>query len=482
MEKILEKIDDYRFRIPKSFKPGMLTDGIVYSSEKLLEGLIKDKALEQVANVACLPGIVKASLAMPDIHWGYGFPIGGVAATDINKNGVISPGGVGFDINCGVRLLKTSLFHDDIKGYVSELAKDLYNIIPAGVGSKGDIRLSNSEQRKMLLKGAGWAVSHGFGTQADLECTEENGQMKNADPEAVSQHAYERGQMQAGTLGSGNHFLELQVIDAVFEPEICSELGLECGQVCVMIHTGSRGFGHQVCSDYIKVMLDGMRKYSIVVPDRQLACVPVNSPQGRAYLGAMGCAANYAWCNRQILMHRVREVFEKFFKQSWQNMRMNLVYDVAHNIAKLEKHFIDGEERELCVHRKGATRAFGPGHSCLPDRYKKIGQPVIIPGDMGRNSYLLAGTQRAMQETFGSTCHGAGRLKSRTQAVRTLNRQKIIDELKAKGIVVYARGRETICEEAPQAYKNINDVVGVVHNAGISKKLCRMRPLAVIKG
>jgi len=482
MEKVLEKIDAYRYRIPKTYKPGMRTEGIVYSSDKFLGELLKDKALEQVANVACLPGIVKASLAMPDIHWGYGFPIGGVAATDIEKNGVISPGGVGFDINCGVRLLKTSLFHNDISGHIPELIKALYKIIPAGVGSKGDIKLSSSGQRKMLLKGAGWAVAQGFGTQADLECTEENGQMKNADPDAISEHAYERGRMQAGTLGSGNHFLELQVIDAVYEPEICSELGIEIGQIVVMIHTGSRGFGHQVCTDYVKVMLEGMRKYAIEVPDRQLACAPVNSKEGQAYLGAMGCAANYAWSNRQILMHRTREVFEKFFKQSWQNLRMNLVYDVAHNIAKIEKHFIDGKERTLCVHRKGATRAFGPGNKDLPDRYKKTGQPVIIPGDMGRNSYLLAGTQQAMQETFGSTCHGAGRLKSRTQAIKTLNRQKILEELKAKGIVVYAKGRETICEEAPQVYKNINDVVSIVHNAGISKKLCRMRPIAVIKG
>ncbi|MFH1094080.1 MAG: RtcB family protein [Candidatus Omnitrophota bacterium] len=482
MEKVLEKIDAYRFRIPKTYKPGMLTEGIVYSSEKLLGGLFKDKALEQVANVACLPGIVKASLAMPDIHWGYGFPIGGVAATDIDESGVISPGGVGFDINCGVRLLKTDLFYKDIAGFIPELIKELYKIIPAGVGSKGDIKLSNSEQKNMLLKGAGWAVAHGFGTQADLECTEEKGQMQNANPEAISQYAYERGRLQAGTLGSGNHFLELQVIDAVFESKICSEIGLEPGQIVVMIHTGSRGFGHQVCSDYVKVMLEGMAKHEIKVPDRQLACAPVNSKQGQAYLGAMGCAANYAWSNRQILTHRTREVFEKFFKQSWESLRMNLVYDVAHNIAKIEKHFVNGKERNLCVHRKGATRAFGPGSKDLPDRYKKIGQPVIIPGDMGTNSYLLAGTEKAMSETFGSTCHGAGRQKSRTQAIKTFNRQAILEELKAKGIVVYAKGRETICEEAPQAYKNIHDVISVVHNAGISKKLCRMRPLGVIKG
>jgi len=478
----LEKLNEYCFKLPKAYKPGMRVDGVIYSCDNLLEGLLKDKALEQVANVAFLPGIVQASLAMPDIHWGYGFPIGGVAATNIDKNGVISPGGVGFDINCGVRLVKTGLSHKEIAKHLPELMKKLYHIIPAGVGSKGDIRLNKKELRKILVKGAAWAVGQGFGTKQDLEFTEENGCMSNAEPDCISAHALERGQAQAGTLGAGNHFLELQVIDKIYEPQICSELGLEKEQITIMIHTGSRGFGHQVCTDYIKVMLGCLSKFDINVPDRQLACAPVNSPEGQEYLGAMGCAANYAWCNRQVLMHLVRDVFEKFFKQSRQKLKMNLIYDVAHNIAKIETHAIDGRQVRLCVHRKGATRAFGPGHKDIPARYRKFGQPVIIPGDMGRNSYLLCGTEKAMQETFGSTCHGAGRLKSRSQAIRTLDTKQVLSELNQKGIIVHARGRQTISEEAPQAYKDINEIVNVVHNAGISKKVCRMRPIGVIKG
>lgn len=482
MPQILEKINDYCFKIPKTYKPGMLVEGIVYTHGNLLDSLFKDKALEQVANVAFLPGIVKASLAMPDIHWGYGFPIGGVAATNIDKNGVISPGGVGFDINCGVRLVKTGLFHKDIEKHIEELIRALYHIVPAGVGSTGNIRLGKKEQRGLLTKGAAWAVEQGFGIKEDLEFTEENGCMKNADPELISAHALERGQAQAGTLGAGNHFLEIQAIDSIYEPQACSELGLEKGQITIMIHTGSRGFGHQVCTDYIKVMLECLGKYSIKVPDRQLACAPVKSREGQDYLGAMRCAANYAWCNRQVLMHLVRETFEKFFKQSWQKLKMNLIYDVAHNIAKIETHTINDQEVRLCVHRKGATRAFGPGHKEVPKRYEKIGQPVIIPGDMGRNSYLLCGTEKAMSETFGSTCHGAGRLKSRSQAIRMLDTSKVLAELREKGIIVHAKGRQTVSEEAPQAYKDVNEVVNVVHNAGISKKICRMRPLAVIKG
>ncbi len=479
---ILEKIDDYRFRIPKTYKPGMRTPGIIYTDEKLLAGLLKDKALEQVANVAFLPGIVKYSLAMPDIHWGYGFSIGGVAATNIEKGGVVSPGGVGFDINCGVRLLKTNLFYDDIKNKIEDLINRLYHTVPAGVGSRGNIKTKGAEARKLLVKGAAWAVEKGYGTEADLECTEAHGQMQKANPDEISPHALERGASQAGTLGSGNHFLEIQRIDTIFDEQIAAQLNLSIGQIVIMIHTGSRGFGHQVCTDQIKLMLSCLTKYAIKVPDRQLACAPVKSREGQAYLGAMGCAANYAWANRQILMHFTRGVFEKFFGMSWEKLGMNLIYDVAHNIAKIEKHVVDGRQELLCVHRKGATRAFGPGHPELPDRYKAIGQPVIIPGDMGRHSYLLVGTQKAMEETFGSTCHGAGRAMSRSQAIRTLDRKHIVHELKEKGIVLRAVGRETIAEEAPQAYKDVNDVVAVVHNAGISKKVCRMRPLGVIKG
>jgi len=478
----LEKIDDYHWRIPRGYKPGMRVDGLIYADEKLLKHIREDKALEQVANVAFLPGIVKASMAMPDIHWGYGFPIGGVAATDPENGGVVSPGGVGFDINCGVRLVKTNFQYDDIKPKLKELVYALFSDVPCGVGSKGDIRVTSKEEKQILLKGSKWAVEQGFGTQEDLECTEEYGAIPGADPDAVSERAYERGRAQAGTLGSGNHFLEVQVIDQLYGREECDSLGLDLGQVVVMIHSGSRGFGYQICDDYVRTMMPCLKKYGINVPDRQLVCAPVNSPEAQQYLGAMRCAANYAWNNRQCLMHLTRKTFERIFGISWQKMGMHLIYDVAHNIAKLEKYEIGGKEKTLCVHRKGATRAFGPGHPALPQKYKKIGQPVIIPGDMGRNSYLLVGTEKAMQETFGSTCHGAGRLKSRTAASRSINSDMLLKELESKGIIVKASGRQTVAEEAPQAYKDVNDVVDVVHNAGISKRVCRMRPIGVIKG
>lgn len=478
----LDKIDDFRWQIPRSYNPGMRVPGIIYADERLLKDIRMDKALEQVANVAFLPGIVRASLAMPDIHWGYGFPIGGVAATDVENNGVISPGGVGFDINCGVRLLKTSLRHEDIKDRMRELVNCLFSDIPSGVGSKGDIRVSSKEEKEILVKGAAWAIAQGYGVQDDLECTEEFGAIQGADPDAVSARAYERGKSQSGTLGSGNHFLEIQVIDQLYDAGICDYLGLDLGQITIMIHSGSRGLGYQICDDYSRSMVDCLTKYNIKVPDRQLACAPVNSPQGMAYLGAMKCAANYAWANRQCLMHLTRISFEKVLGSSWREMGLDLIYDVAHNIAKIEKYIIEGKEKTLCVHRKGATRAFGPGNPALPQRYKEIGQPVIIPGDMGRNSYLMVGTKRAEEETFGSACHGAGRVKSRTAALKTINPDYLLKELEHKGIIVKASGRDTLVEEAPQAYKDVNDVVNVVHNAGISKRVCRMRPLGVIKG
>lgn len=478
----LEKIDNYRWRLPKSYKPGMRVEGIVYADEKLLKDIYQDKALEQVANVAFLPGIVNASLAMPDIHWGFGFPIGGVAATDIESGGVISPGGVGYDINCGVRLIKTNLEYEEIKDRIKDLVFALFNDIPAGVGSKGQIRVGSKEEKEILIKGARWAVSNGYGTQDDLECTEENGAIEGADPAVVSDRAYERGKAQSGTLGSGNHFLEVQVIDQLYDQKLCDAFGLNLGQVMLMIHSGSRGFGYQVCDDYVRNMVRCLQKYNINVPDRQLACAPVNSPEGKQYLAAMRCAANYAWANRQCLMHLSRLTFEKVFAKSWVKMGMELIYDVAHNIAKIEKYTIDGKEKKFCVHRKGATRAFGDQNTALPERYKNTGQPVIIPGDMGRNSYLLVGTKKAEEETFGSTCHGAGRVKSRTAATRSIKLDVLLKDLESKGIIVKASGRGTIVEEAPQAYKDINDVVSVVHNAGISKRVCRMRPLGVIKG
>ena len=478
----LEKIDNFRWQIPKSYKGGMRVPGIIYADEKLLKDIRNDKAMEQVANVAFLPGIVRASLAMPDIHWGFGFPIGGVAATDIENGGVISPGGVGYDINCGVRMLKTNLEYDGIKDKIENLVYALFSDVPAGVGSKGDIRVTQREEKEILLKGSKWAVEKGYGTQEDLECTEEYGAIAGADPGAVSDRAFERGKSQSGTLGSGNHFLEIQVIDQLYDRDLCDEFNLNLGQITIMIHSGSRGLGYQVCEDYARDMIHCLQKYNINVPDRQLACAPVDSPEGKAYLGAMKCAANYAWANRQCLMHLTRQSFERVMNMSWEKMGMFLIYDVAHNIAKIEKYTIDGKEKNLCVHRKGATRAFGPGHPALPERYKKTGQPVIIPGDMGRNSYLLVGTKKAEEETFGSTCHGAGRLKSRTAATKDINLDTLLKDFKSKGIIVKASGRGTLVEEAPQAYKDVNEVVDVVHNAGIAKRVCRMRPLGVVKG
>ncbi|MFA5315144.1 MAG: RtcB family protein [Candidatus Omnitrophota bacterium] len=478
----LEKIDDYRWRIPRSYKAGMRVDGIIYADEKLLKDIRHDKAADQVANVAFLPGIVKASFGMPDIHWGYGFAIGGVAAMDIEKGGVISPGGVGYDINCGVRLVRTDLFEKDVRPRLKELVTGLFHAVPSGVGSEGDIRVTAREEKEILVKGAGWAVAKGYGTEDDLEATEERGAMAGADPEKVSDRAYARGKQQSGTLGSGNHFLEVQAIDQLYDRDATDALGLAEGQVMVMIHSGSRGLGYQVCDDFLKTMNACLDKYHIHVPDRQLACAPVESPEGMDYLAAMRAAANYAWNNRQCMMHLTRQVFEKIFASSWQKLGMRLVYDVAHNIAKIETHRVKGEERRLCVHRKGATRAFGPGHPAVPEKYRQIGQPVIIPGDMGRNSYLLVGTQQAMDETFGSTCHGAGRLRSRHEAKRLVDFHALMKELEAKGIVVMASGHGTVVEEAPSAYKDVNDVVGVVHNAGIARRVCRMRPLGVVKG
>ena len=477
----LEKIDDYRWRIPKSYKSGMRTDGVIYADERLLKDIRHDKAAEQVANVAFLPGIVSSSMAMPDIHWGYGFPIGGVAATDISKGGVISPGGVGFDINCGVRLLRTNFQLEEVKNRIKDLIYRLFSDVPSGLGSKGDIKVSVREEREILVKGARWAVKKGFGTENDLTYCEEKGAIAGADPSVISDRAYERGKAQSGTLGSGNHFLEMQVVDKVFDKAAADIFGIIEGQVTIMIHSGSRGFGYQVCDEYTKKMIHCLTKYKINVPDRQLACAPVESDEGKQYIAAMRCAANYAWANRQCLMHLTRLSFERVFNKSWQKMGMSLIYDVAHNIAKIETYDIDGKKKKLCVHRKGATRALGPMHPALPEKYRHIGQPVIIPGDMGRNSYLLVGTEKA-KETFYSTCHGAGRLKSRSAALREFNVTSLLQELDSKGIIVKSSSRKTIVEEAPAAYKNINDVVEVVHNAGISKKVCRMRPLGVIKG
>jgi len=478
----LERIDDYRFRIPKTYKREMRVPGLIYADEAMIEHIRKDNTPLQVANVACLPGIVKYSLAMPDIHWGYGLPIGGVAATDIEHGGVISPGGVGSDINCGVRLLKTNLSLNDIKAKFSTLINNLFHNIPSGLGSKGMMRLSPTEEIDVLVNGAKWAVSKGYGIKDDLVHTEEEGCLPMADPDKVSQKAMERGRAQLGTLGSGNHFLEVQVVTKVYDSNIAKVFGLKEGQITVMIHSGSRGLGYQICEDYLRIMGDAIRKYGIFLPDRQLACAPFTSPEGKAYLGAMACAANYAWANRQCLMYLTREVFKQVFEMKLSELGMELVYDVAHNIGKIEEHEVDGKKIKLCVHRKGATRAFPANHPVLPPDYKSVGQPVIVPGDMGTASYVLVGTTRGMEETFGTACHGAGRVLSRTAAIRQARGREIDRELGDKGILVKSAGRETLAEEMPEAYKDVTHVVNVLHNAGIARRVVKLRPLGVIKG
>ncbi len=477
----LEQIDSYRWKLPMEYKPGMRVDGIIYTEGKLLEALLNDQALEQVANVATLPGIVKASLAMPDIHWGYGFPIGGVAATRV-EDGVVSPGGVGFDINCGVRLLRTSLTFEEVKPKLRELIDQLFLSVPTGVGSSGKIKLSKEEMRKVMTEGASWAVKHGYGWKEDLDHLEESGFLSSANPDMVSNEAARRGQDQLGTLGSGNHFLEVQVVDEIYHEKAAQAMGLYPGQITILIHTGSRGLGHQVATDYIATMGKALQKYGLNIPDRQLACTPVESPEGQNYLGGMASAANFAFANRQCITHWTRETFEHIFGLGAKKIGIEVIYDVCHNIAKIEEHQVNGKKMKLCVHRKGAVRAFPAGHPELPTDYKNIGQPIPVPGDMGRFSYVLVGSEKAMEETFGTTCHGAGRQKSRTQAKREIKYQDLIEELASKGIVLKARSRETVTEEAPLAYKNIVDVVEVAHGSGISPKVARMKPIGIIKG
>jgi tRNA-splicing ligase RtcB len=459
----------------------MRVPGMLYSDERLLRDVSLDESPQQVINVAHLPGIIGYSLAMPDMHWGYGFPIGGVAATGL-ETGVISPGGVGYDINCGCRLMRTNLTLDDVQPVLRRLVRDLFANIPSGVGSTGVIKLSAGEERQVLTLGAAWAVKNGYGEAEDLERTEEHGAMEGADPAAVSARAVTRGREQIGTLGSGNHFLEVDLVEEIYDPTVADAFGLAAGHVAVLIHSGSRGLGYQVCDDYLREMGRAVAKYKLDLPDRQLASAPLSSPEGEAYFAAMACAANYAWANRQCLMHWTREIFQKTLGVSPRDLGMRLVYDVCHNIAKKETHTVEGTERRVCVHRKGATRAFPAGHPEVPACYRQVGQPVLIPGDMGTNSYVLVGTELAMRETFGSTCHGAGRVRSRTQSKKMTDGAQLVKELEEKGILVMARGKKTIAEEAPEAYKDIDRVVNVVHGAGISRKVAKLRPLCVIKG
>ncbi len=478
----LVKIDDYHWEIPQSYKDGMRVPGLIYASKELLESIREEQTPEQVANVAFLPGIIKFSFAMPDIHWGYGFPIGGVAAMSV-KDGVISPGGVGYDINCGVRLLRTNLNEAEVRPKIDQLVNRLFANVPSGLGSEGKIKVSRKEMNELMAGGAHWAVKRGFGSEEDLDTTEEGGCLKGADPSKISDKAIKRGMPQAGTLGSGNHFLEVQVVKEIFDPNIASVMGInEIGQVLVLIHTGSRGFGHQVCTDHLRVMEGAVSKYGIKLPDRQLACAPIESKEGRDYLAAMACAANYAWVNRQCIVHWVRECFSKVFEKSPEKLGMKQIYDVAHNIAKIEEHMVNGQKLKVCVHRKGATRAFPPNHKDIPQRYKEIGQPVLIPGDMGRCSFIAVGTQKAMEESFGSTCHGAGRMLSRHAARRSLRGKDVAQDLESRGIIIKTGNIPSLAEEASQAYKDVTEVIEVCHQAGICNKVAVAVPLGVIKG
>jgi tRNA-splicing ligase RtcB len=460
----------------------MRVEGRIFADERLIEQIRTDQAPEQVANVAFLPGIQLASLAMPDIHWGYGFCIGGVSATDPAEGGVISPGGVGYDINCGVRLMRTNLMREDIQPRLGQLMEALFRRIPAGVGTGGPYLFGGKELHRLLAEGAPYLVSRGWATPGDIEHTEAGGCLPDAQPDCVSRRALERGGDQCGTLGSGNHFLEVQVVDEIVDEAAARTMGLAKDMVCVMIHSGSRGLGYQVCDDSLAALRKAPAKYGIELPDRQLACAPVESAEGREYLGAMRCAANYAWANRQLLMWQTRETFAEFFGRSWQALQMNLVYDVAHNIAKMEQHEIEGRRRWLCVHRKGATRAFPAGHPEVPQQYRHVGQPVIIPGDMGRASWVLVGQPGSMQQTFGTTCHGAGRVMSRTAAIQHARGRRIDRELAAEGIIAKCRSWKGLAEEQPAAYKDVDLVVDVVDRAGLARKVARLRPLGVVKG
>jgi tRNA-splicing ligase RtcB len=479
--KALQRLDESRWLLPESYKAGMRVNGIIYANDTLMQAIAQEEAIEQVANVACLPGIIKSSFAMPDIHWGYGFPVGGVAGTSL-PNGVISPGGIGFDINCGMRLLRTNLSYSEVKDKIVTLIDKMFTLIPCGVGESGGIKIEEKEFSKVLREGAAWAVKRGYGWQKDLEVTESQGRLDDANPDAVTKAAIKRGLPQLGTLGSGNHFIEVQRVAEIFNPEAAQAFGLFKDQIVIMIHTGSRGFGHQVCTDFLSVMAQALNKYGISVPDRQLACAPLDSKEGEDYFAAMCCAANYAWANRQCLAHWVREGFEQIFRLSAEKLGMEQIYDVAHNIAKIESYEVDNKRLKICVHRKGATRAFPAHHPELPAQYQAVGQPVLVPGDMGRSSYILVGTKKAMQECFASTCHGAGRRMSRSAAKKAVRGRDLAQRLREQGIYVRAKELITLAEEAPEAYKDVDMVVEVAHTAGLSQKVAKLKPLGVMKG
>ena len=475
----LIRLNEYEWEVP--IKGDMRVPGKIFASDEIIEAVSAEETFKQVANVATLPGILKASFAMPDIHWGYGFPIGGVAAFDW-KEGIVSPGGVGYDINCGVRLSGLGITEGDVRPKLSELVDALFAHIPTGVGGTGHIRLNTKDEKKVLIQGAHWAVKNGYGSESDLERIEDSGKIADADPDQVSERAIERGRDQLGTLGSSNHFLEIGVVDVIYDSQAAAAFGLFEHQVTVMLHSGSRGLGYQVCDDSLFTMTKHVKKIGIELPDKQLSCAYIQSTEGQHYLSAMACAANYAFANRQILMHLAEEVLLDVLHVSPRTLDMHLIYDICHNMAKKETHLFNGEKRMVCVHRKGATRAFPPGHPALCDAYKPFGQPILIPGDMGRASYVLSGASIAMEKTFGSTCHGAGRRLSRTAAMKAGRGRAIQKELGEKGIMVRSRGRSTLSEEMPDAYKDVSKVVDVVHGAGLAKKVARIRPMGVIKG
>lgn len=474
----IEQIDEFRYRIARDEGAGMRTDVVVYASEPIMEEIRRDQSLAQAMNVATLPGIVGPSLAMPDIHQGYGFPIGGVAALDM-ENGVVSPGGVGFDINCGVRLVRTNLNEPEVRERLKPLIDQLFRDVPCGMGTRGRISLADTEIQGVLRDGAVWTVEHGYGEARDPEFAEAGGRLKGALPEKVSDRAKKRGAGQLGTLGSGNHFLEVLYVEAVHDEPAAAAMGLAGEQVVVLIHSGSRGLGHQVCTDYVALMNEVMPRYGIVLPDRQLACVPIQSEEGQAYLGAMKAAANFAWANRQAILHFVRAAFRRIFGDS---ATLDLIYDVCHNIAKQEVHEVDGQQRDVLVHRKGATRAFPAGHPEIPKAYADVGQPVFVPGSMGTASWVLAGQPGSMKHTFGSACHGAGRLLSRTAVRKGKDAREEQRKLEAMGILVRSESRDGILEELPEAYKDVDEVIEVMDGAGIAKKVARLRPMGVIKG
>lgn len=480
--RVLRQRDAHRWEIPATYKPGMRVPGLIYANEDLIKQIEADQAVEQVANAAMLPGIVAQAIAMPDIHWGYGFPIGGVAAMRLD-DGVVSPGGVGYDINCGVRLLTTHLADEEVRPALPALTERLFRNVPSGVGAHGRLRLTPAEIPEVLRDGAAWAVRRGYGRARDRGHIESEGTIPGAEPQEVSRKALSRGLDQLGTLGSGNHFLEVQRVEEIHDPETAQIFGLRhVGQVTVLMHCGSRGLGHQVCDDFLAVCGRALPRYGITLPDRQLACVPIASPEGRSYLGAMAAAANFAFANRQVITHWVRESFEQVLRQSAESMGLDIVYDVAHNMAKMEEHVVDGAVIKLCVHRKGATRGFPAGHPEVPPEYREVGHPVLVPGDMGRYSYVLVGTPVAMAETFGSTPHGAGRMRSRGEAKRLLRGVDLVEVLAQRGILVRAASRDLLAEEASEAYKDVADVVRASNGAGLTRTVARLQPLAVVKG